>query len=558
MTCNWLRQRPQWQLWSLGLSLGILLLLGGAYYLVRSHAFQISYLEAGDLRLGPGTSHAFTKLYLANDSPSVNLHYEGLAGGDLAIKVDGQAIPLTHNWLLGKAHGQIHKLSEGEHILSLNARDYEERWLVTVDTIPPAVQITHPRPGYRANKESITLQGTSEPYAIFSALVDQKTYTCQVKPSGFFSLVVPTQMGECTIDWQMRDLAGNITRGSTQFLCDYAPPQLEITLFQPASSGSNSQLEAPQLEITPKDPHQVLVSKNLQLKIATEDPASGIANLRIYIDGRLRQNLDLAKGATSPQATPHQPFQHLYALPVLYEGAHRLEVVAQDNFGLSTKRTINFTTNTSERFGQAPLGLGALGPDVAELQRLLHLRHYLKDGYPRGKYDLQTRQAVLDLQNELGLDPDGIAGVLVTSALRARIYVNLARYLAVLVDERNQLTYYPIAIGVKEHPTPTGVFAIVEMVKDPTWLPPKSEWAKDAKQAPPGPNNPLGTRWIGFGNTIGFHGTPYPDTIGTPASHGCMRMKISDIEDLYERVEIGTPVQIFKGDEKDPLLRKYF
>ena len=83
------------------------------------------------------------------------------------------------------------------------------------------------------------------------------------------------------------------------------------------------------------------------------------------------------------------------------------------------------------------------------------------------------------------------------------------------------------------------------MQMNPTWLPPNSDWAKDAKPIPPGATNPLGTRWIGTSAPgVGIHGTPDDASIGSYASHGCIRMHIPDAEDLYARVVIGMPVII--------------
>ena len=70
-------------------------------------------------------------------------------------------------------------------------------------------------------------------------------------------------------------------------------------------------------------------------------------------------------------------------------------------------------------------------------------------------------------------------------------------------------------------------------------------WAAGLEPVPPGVNNPLGTRWIGTSAPdIGFHATPMESTVGTAASHGCMRMHREDVERLYELVRIGTPVDI--------------
>jgi lipoprotein-anchoring transpeptidase ErfK/SrfK len=104
---------------------------------------------------------------------------------------------------------------------------------------------------------------------------------------------------------------------------------------------------------------------------------------------------------------------------------------------------------------------------------------------------------------------------------------------------------YPIAIGQSAYPTPTGNYSVVNKQVNPTWFPPDSPWAAGLGPVPPGPGNPLGTRWIGTSAPgIGMHGTPNPSSIGSMASHGCIRMYISDVENLYPRVEVGTRVFI--------------
>jgi len=104
---------------------------------------------------------------------------------------------------------------------------------------------------------------------------------------------------------------------------------------------------------------------------------------------------------------------------------------------------------------------------------------------------------------------------------------------------------YPIAIGQPAYPTPTGNFSVIQKQVNPTWFPPDSPWAAGLGPVPPGPGNPLGTRWIGTSAPgIGMHGTPNSSSIGRMASHGCIRMYISDVENLYPRVQIGTPVFI--------------
>jgi lipoprotein-anchoring transpeptidase ErfK/SrfK len=104
---------------------------------------------------------------------------------------------------------------------------------------------------------------------------------------------------------------------------------------------------------------------------------------------------------------------------------------------------------------------------------------------------------------------------------------------------------FGVATGASRYPTPLGTFQIVVKWRNPWWYPPQSDWAKDAKPIPPGPGNPLGTRWMGISSpAVGIHGTPDPASIGYSVSHGCIRMLIPEVEWLFNQVDVGTPVYI--------------
>ena len=114
-----------------------------------------------------------------------------------------------------------------------------------------------------------------------------------------------------------------------------------------------------------------------------------------------------------------------------------------------------------------------------------------------------------------------------------------------LYDGRNLVQTFGVATGQAQYPTPSGLFSIVDMQRDPWWRPPASDWAKGLEPVPPGPNNPLGTRWMGISAPgVGIHGTPSPASIGYSASHGCIRMRIPEAEWLFTHVTWGTPVLI--------------
>jgi hypothetical protein len=104
---------------------------------------------------------------------------------------------------------------------------------------------------------------------------------------------------------------------------------------------------------------------------------------------------------------------------------------------------------------------------------------------------------------------------------------------------------FPVATGQAIYPTPLGRFRIVVKWRDPWWYPPSSPWAAGLKPIPPGPGNPLGTRWMGLSAPgVGIHGTPDAASIGYSASHGCIRMRIREAEWLFRQVRIGTTVFI--------------
>lgn len=114
-------------------------------------------------------------------------------------------------------------------------------------------------------------------------------------------------------------------------------------------------------------------------------------------------------------------------------------------------------------------------------------------------------------------------------------------------EHGNVTARYHVAVGDPKYPTPYGKFVVQSMQKNPTWNVPKSEWAGDlAGQTIPGddPRNPLVARWIGFDGSVGFHGTKDLASLGRAASHGCVRMDPKDVKDLYERLQVGTPVLV--------------
>ncbi len=119
-----------------------------------------------------------------------------------------------------------------------------------------------------------------------------------------------------------------------------------------------------------------------------------------------------------------------------------------------------------------------------------------------------------------------------------RIVVSFPDHKLALLEGDRVLKIYDVAVGAPVSPSPTGEFQIVQRLENPTYY-------KPGVVIGPGPNNPLGPRWIGLNvKGFGIHGTNRPDSIGKHASHGCIRLRNSDIEDLFARVQVGDRVSL--------------
>ncbi len=131
-----------------------------------------------------------------------------------------------------------------------------------------------------------------------------------------------------------------------------------------------------------------------------------------------------------------------------------------------------------------------------------------------------------------------------------RIVVSITdRKLAVLESDR-VLKIFPTAVGAPASPSPTGTYKIVNSIPDPTWY-------YKGKIVGPGKSNPLGTRWLGLSiSGYGIHGTNVPSSIGHNASHGCVRMRNHDVEELFALVGVGDQVELYA--DRTPELDRIF
>lgn len=137
----------------------------------------------------------------------------------------------------------------------------------------------------------------------------------------------------------------------------------------------------------------------------------------------------------------------------------------------------------------------------------------------------------------LSLAPKAIA------ARNVRLIIDLSQRRLTVYRGDEEVTHYPVAIGQDDWATPIGQFSVTDMREDPIWQHPITKQAVG-----PGAANPLGSRWVGFWSDgqyhIGIHGTNAESLIGGAVSHGCVRMRNADIEDVFNRISLSTPIQV--------------
>ena len=180
---------------------------------------------------------------------------------------------------------------------------------------------------------------------------------------------------------------------------------------------------------------------------------------------------------------------------------------------------------------------------MVSLTRRLRLEGAWKRKKLARTYDNRVVAAVKRYQKKNQMVQDGIARPALLLATQGKIIIDKSKFRLRAYRDGKLVATFPIAIGQRRYPSPTGTYVVTEKLKNPTWIPPNSPWAKGLEPIPPGSGNPLGTRWIGTSApAVGIHGTPNNGSIGTAASHGCIRMHIPDVERLFQYVDVGETV----------------
>lgn len=245
--------------------------------------------------------------------------------------------------------------------------------------------------------------------------------------------------------------------------------------------------------------------------------------------------VDAALAVNDGYSWPERVFRRLLNRPVIHDGLVR--------YRPDVPRLRGFVETAAERVAVAPSDASV---DYVDGELVLER--------PRPGRELAVREArralraaVIDGSTSVVLPTEKLEPGVGKDDLGSTIVVDLSDLRLTLYEGLRKVKTYPVAAGSARYPTPTGEWTIWDKRENPVWINPAPDgWGAGLPaMIPGGPDNPLGTRALYLDAPgIRIHGTSASYSIGTYASHGCVRMFMDDVEELYELVPIGTTVHI--------------
>jgi L,D-transpeptidase catalytic domain/Putative peptidoglycan binding domain/Bacterial Ig domain len=494
--------RARWWI-TLGAGLSIAAAAGG--YSAYAYATRTTFGAVGP---APGT-------LVADATPAISLATDPGGLSDLRVEIDGRNVTDRVRTEAGRIVLDGLELDDGTHTVAVSATTgglfggaLAETWSFSSDTTAPDLTVLTPT---RRWTTSALVTGRSEPGATVRVSWEGGEATQVVPDDGLFRVDAGVQPGLHPLDVAAVDAAGNTTSETRPIRFDDIAP----VLTEPAWPTTVKDTDSP-----------------LLVAVASDNV-------------RLRVTATLNGQAVKPKLTATGFSIETHGLP---QGRHVVDVIASDRAGNRTTLSHSFVIDSTEKLTpNLTLMPGARGKDVLSLTRRLRLEGAWKRKKLSIRYDNKVAAAVRRFQKAAGLPQDGIARPALLKATQSKLVIEQSKFRVRAYEDGKLIAEFPVAVGTAQYPTPVGTYVITEKLKNPTWIPPNSPWAKGLEPIPPGAGNPLGTRWIGTSApAIGLHGTPQAWTIGSRASHGCVRMHIKDVEKLFELVEVGQPV-VFKA-----------
>ena len=524
---------------------GLITLTVAAIALVVVAAFAVWQLverpSVSPITPKPGAS-------VADEKPTITVAVPSDARlGALKVTVDGHDATAAARNDGGKlAIVAPTKLDEGTHSVSVSfsssnvfARTVSESWEFDVDTHAPKLALTAPDAGSVKARRAVAFTGTAEPGSTVTVAAGGRSTDATAAADGAWKMVARLPEGAVAAKVTASDAAGNSTTRVRRLSVDTTAPVLVVSA--PTAGQRITETDQPLVYATVRSDNP----RALRYSVTVNGTKAVVVR---GTDAVTPASLEASYGQTSSTPTTLEVDGRRVALAIgtLPQGTSRIAIRAKDAAGNTSTITRVVQVNSTDEFGTADMVAGARGADVVALQkRLRQAKVYPKKAKLSGTYDPVTKKSVARYQTRFGLPVTGTVDQRTRSAMVGRIVVNLGQRKLRLIRDGRVWKTYSIAVGQPAHPTPTGEYEVNDKQKDPAWYPPDSPWAAELSTIPAGPGNPLGTRWIGTtAPAIGIHGTYADSSIGYAASHGCMRMHIPDVEELFEQVQLGMKVSI--------------
>lgn len=467
------------------------------------------------------------------------------AMGDLSVSIDDTDVT---DKVAGAAEGivvEAPNLAEGTHAMAVSysasnlfSRGASAEWTFTVDRKAPPLMVNVPI-GDGVTTRDVRFAGTTQTGSIVQATWNggQVAVTADAS-SGSWSMLGALPEGRTNVAFTATDEAGNSTTKKRAIVVDTQKPTLALAGEKKLIELTTTSAPVIYGRVGGDRPRDLLFGAKINgQQIPVLKGRDAVGGKTATADSQA------ASDNTGPTLTIKGNGFAL-APGKLAEGKNVVSVWVRDPGGNVARQEFTSFVDTSSEFGTQQLMEGAIGADVDQLQERLGEIGLWKGG-STGRYDAKTVAAVKKYQRKYKLKQNGKVDARTLRAIVGKITIDLSATTLTLERNGKVVKTFRVAIGQPAYPTPTGTYKIVTKQRNPTWIPPDSPWAEGLGEIPPGPGNPLGTRWIGTSApAVGIHGTYADWSIGTAASHGCLRMHIPDVEELYEKVSIGMPVEI--------------
>jgi hypothetical protein len=532
---RYLRQRG-WLFWLAVVA--ALLIVGSSSFL----AFQ--YATAAEL------GEVFPEVGAVLDSAQVDIFADVPRfkpdAAEVLVLVDGRPVPEAELELVPGGVRLQREFGEGPHNVrvelafrNLFAPRLVQAWGFTVDTVPPEVELLEPQPeGVLGSLPTRLRARFSEPVSA-RLTMDGEEIALESQGRDVWADLSPEE-GKRALLLTGEDQAGHRVEKHWEAWADAEPPVITLTSELPETwKKTSGEIRFAVAENLP-DGLQVEAVLNGQEAPLTETSPPPQQGTEANAAEPQAADQDLGEQGTAAEKT--RSFK--LTAEGLAEGTQTLILHARDRGGHRVTQELSWLVDSTDVFGSREMVEGARGADARQLNRVLANKGYLKSEVV-DVFDFRTIAALADFKKARGLPGKGVLDRETLPLLLGSIRIDLSERRLYHYDDGQLVKSYPVAIGQPQYPTPTGSFRIINKAKNPTWTPPPSPWAEGLEPVPPGPNNPLGTRWMGISSpSVGIHGTYASRSIGTAASHGCIRMHIPDVEELFDRVYVGTSVTI--------------